>query len=328
MEKRKKLLHAWLKENLSATLEQMVALPGDASFRRYWRLHTAEGSYMLMDAPPGHETCMSSEPFVAIAHYFQQLGAHTPTIFASDIKCGFILLEDFGDQLFSQAVNAQNADLLYSQAMETLLKLQCERENKMRLPLYSAELLQKEMALFEQWFIKVHHQTSLTAAEKKSLSHQFKLLTETALLQPQVCVHRDYHCRNLMILANGQLGVLDFQDAVWGPVTYDLVSLLRDNYLEWPEEKVEKWLVYFYQQLLGHELISPKISLDEFRRWFDWMGLQRHLKCIGLFPRLYHRDQKDNYLQYMPLVMKNAQRVCGRYGEFTELGKLLTRWNF
>lgn len=306
----------WLKKQCACREVNLAALPGDASFRRYFRLQSERGNYMVMDAPPEKE---SSKSFVAIAQAWYKLGLNVPYIYEADLEQGFLLLTDFGDQLYLGALNARTASSLYQRAVDDLLTIQsCQSIAGWDLPTFdSAEYLQ-ELENFRVWFLQKHCGLDLTAAENAMLDELFAWLVQKALEQPQVCVHRDYHSRNLMVLPDAKVGILDFQDALWGPITYDLVSLLRDCYIDWPEDQVKIWALSYLQQLNASGLIAPQ-DPALFLQWFDWMGVQRHLKAIFIFARKFHRDQDDSYLQYIPRGLNYVKSLAGRYPELRGL---------
>lgn len=323
-DERLQLLADWVQEVLkTTTVGQLTPLVNDASFRRYFRLQLGDKRYVVMDAPPDKEDC---RPYAAIAKSFHRLGLNVPVIYAENYQLGFLLLTDFGDHLYLSKLNAQTAPQLYQSAMQSLLLLQsCKQIENYKLPKFDAQLYYREMALFRDWYLEKYLGVQLSAHELNILEKTYQHLIADALSQPQVCVHRDFHSRNLMIVEGQQQpGLLDFQDAVWGPVTYDLMSLLRDCYIDWPVQQVEAWVLAFQQQVLEAGIITEK-NPQQFLRWFDWIGLQRHLKCIGIFARLSQRDQKHSYLQYIPRIIRYAQRVCDRYPEFAELKPLLEK---
>jgi N-acetylmuramate 1-kinase len=300
----------------------------DASFRRYFRIlgHAVQGqhaSYIVMDAPPSHEDCA---PFIKVAGLFQHAGLNVPDVLEQDLAQGFLLLKDLGSTTYLAALQS-GADHrpLYADAMTTLVRLQAaSTANPTALPAYDAAKLKQEMVLFEEWFLIKHHNITLNDRERALLQVAIKLISDACTRQASVWVHRDYHCRNLMVTAIGNPGVLDFQDAVHGPYTYDLVSLLRDAYIDWPEEaQIELALSYWKKaQAAG---VPVPADFGELWRDFEWMGLQRHLKVLGIFARLYHRDGKDGYLKDIPLVMQYAQRVAQRYDGLGILVRLFDR---
>lgn len=314
------LLQDWIHRCFGNKAVEWLPLAGDASFRRYFRIKLPARSFVVMDAPPEKESC---QPFVSIAAAFRQLGLKTPEIHEMDLQNGFLLLSDFGDRLYLNELNKKTAPSLYQTAFDALFKiLTCQGIGNYSLPLFDAFLYQQEMGLFKDWFLEKQLGIFLNSEQESNLNEIFSILIKEALSQPQVCVHRDYHSRNLMVLENAEVGILDFQDAVWGPITYDLLSLLRDCYIDWPSSQVESWVFSFHQQALRLKLLEmddPKLFL----RWFDWVCLQRNLKCIGLFSRLNLRDHKPNYLQYTPRVINYARAICEKYKEFTALNEIL-----
>ena len=315
-------IHHWLSKECALTHYDLKPLAGDASFRRYFRVKLPEHSWVLMDAPPEKETSIA---FVAIARAFSAHGLNIPEIIVQNVEQGFILLKDFGDRLYFYALNEDTADTLYQQALVTATHLHsCPDVSGYPLPKFDIELYQRECALFIDWYCKGYLKIDLSAHEQRLLNTVFDRLIEMALSQPQVCVHRDYHSRNLFVLPDNQVGIIDFQDAVWGPVTYDAVSLLRDCYVAWPDNQVQKWLHQFQKMVLQAGLMGEE-DPQQFTRWFDWMGLQRHFKCLGIFARLYLRDGKSGYLQDIPRVLQYAQKVSSRYEEFADLHSLLQK---
>lgn len=308
-------LSTWLTQIFQHELFAIIPITGDASFRRYFRIQLADRSYIAMDAPPEKEDCA---PFITIATAFTGSSLRFPTIHTADMAQGFLLLSDFGDQQLLPLLNAQTVDDLYGLAIKTLQSMQKAATLK-DLPHFDEALFWREFDIFSDWYVKKNLQQHLSTDEMQLLRAQYQLLIDTAYAQPQVFVHRDYHSRNLMLCEDGEIGILDFQDAVIGPVTYDLVSLLRDCYIAWPLEKIEQWAFSFYQAQ------NISVNFSEFLRWFDWMGLQRHLKCLGIFSRLYYRDQKNGYLKDIPRVLSYAITVCERYPELHFLKGLLKR---
>ncbi|MFW5427440.1 MAG: aminoglycoside phosphotransferase family protein, partial [Methylophagaceae bacterium] len=295
---------------------QIEPASSDASFRRYFRVTIEDKTLILMDAPPAQE---DTQPFISIATFMHEHGVHVPTFSAYDIDAGFLLLSDFGNRAYLDELKEQSADSLYKAAIDSLISIQLLPLDKISLPKYDSDLLQREMSLFPEWFLGKH--LSIDAPE--FLTETFKLLTDSALEQAQVFVHRDYHSRNLMHTSENSPGIIDFQDAVIGPVTYDLVSLLRDCYIEWPDDKLAGWVKYYYLNAIENKILSNTISLEKFTQWFDWMGLQRHIKVLGIFARLNYRDGKSNYMNDLPLTLKYVRKVSAKYSEFTELSEFL-----
>ena len=309
---RREALCRWSARALQAGEVSLEPLAGDAGFRRYFRALT-EPSLIAVDSPPERT---NPGRFVAVADYLRRHGIHTPMVAAADVEHGFMLLEDLGDtQLLSQ-LNRDSVAGLYGEVLNELLCLQQIPAQDDLFPPYNRELLLTEMRILPEWLAEKMLGYTLTAADNQLLERTFKLLLDSAVEQPQVLVHRDYHSRNLMLRDGERPGVVDFQDAVWGPVTYDLVSLLRDCYVRWPREQVERWALCYAASAESAGVIG-QIPADTFLRWFDWMGLQRHIKVLGLFPRLCLRDGKKSYLPDLPLVIRYALEVAGRYPELT-----------
>lgn len=297
----------------------LLTVSGDASFRRYFRLPLTDASLIAVDAPPDKE---NSRPFVAIARALRAHGVQVPEVLAADFEQGFMLLEDFGDVLLRSRLNAGTADELYGQSLEALRHLlACDDVPGYSLPPYDRQRLMDEMSLLRDWFIARYLELPLTTEQHAVLGNAFALIADSVLEQPQVFVHRDYHSRNLMLLEGGEIGVIDFQDAVTGPITYDLVSLLRDAYVSWPEASVERWVREFAALLRT----DGRIQVDDtgFLRWFDWMGAQRHLKVVGIFARLSIRDGKHAYLDDIPLVFNYLLAEIRHHAELHALSELL-----
>ena len=322
-------LTAWL----NATLQQTFTLTtasADASFRRYFRVHLAdaylgENTLIAMDAPPQQEDCA---PFVKIAQLLLDAGLNAPKILAQDLTNGFLLLSDLGDTTYLSQLNAQRENIgqaqkLYSDATNALIKMQLASQAD-ALPAYDEALLTREMQLFPDWYIAKHLGVTLNAEQQAVLTNTFNLLNQNILAQGKVTVHRDYHSRNLMVTEANNPGVLDFQDAVYGAITYDLVSLLKDAYIEWDEEQIIDWAVRYWQPAKKAGLPVHE-DFSEFYRDFEWMGAQRHIKVLGIFARLSHRDGKDGYLKDMPLVMRYLRKVCERYVELRPMLRLLNQ---
>ncbi|WP_043319570.1 aminoglycoside phosphotransferase family protein [Microbulbifer sp. HZ11] len=285
-------------------------LSGDAGFRRYFRTDTTP-SLIAVDSPPG-KTNVSR--FVALADYLRRNGIHTPLVISADIEHGYMLLEDLGDTQLLRELDDDSVSGLYAEVMSELLCLQQISRQEGLFPPYNRELLHMEMRLLPEWLVGKLLQRELSEEENQLLERTFAHLLDSASSQPQVLVHRDYHSRNLMIRDGERPGVVDFQDAVWGPVTYDLASLLRDCYIRWPREQVENWALAYASTAMDAGVI-PQVNGKTFLRWFDWIGLQRHFKVLGLFPRLYLRDGKHGYLPDLPLVIRYTLEVCDKYEE-------------
>ncbi len=319
-DKRQMGLQRWLAD-LGRHYDSLVPISGDASFRRYFRLTQGRMSWIAMDAPPERE---SSAEFVDIANKLQAMGVNAPQVVSVDLQRGYLLLADLGGQHYLDALSPLSADKLYAAAMDTLERLQLGGgELAGQLPLYDEPLLQREMALFPEWLLSRHLQLEVDAGLDALLQECFAELTRSALEQPRVCVHRDYHSRNLMVVPGAPPGVLDFQDAVYGPITYDLVSLLKDAYIAWPQDQVTAW-AQAYRTRPALRGLTGDVSAEQWQRWFDLMGLQRHLKVAGIFARLWYRDGKGGYLKDIPRTVHYMVEVTARYGEFSGLHRLLT----
>lgn len=305
----------WLVDVIGPGPMEVTPASGDASFRRYFRIRRGERSWILMDAPPDREDC---RPFAQVGGLLEAAGVNVPRVEHMDLERGFMLLGDLGSTCYLDVLDETNADSLYGDAMETLLAIQ-EGVPAHSVPPYDRTLLESEMRLFPDWFLDRHLGMPADAARRRVLDRCFDLLCESALEQPRVFVHRDYHSRNLMLTPTRNPGVLDFQDAVCGAISYDLVSLLRDVYVRWPEARVDGWVASYHERATRRGLLE--VPLSSFRRWFDLMGVQRHLKVAGIFARLYHRDGKPAYLRDIPLTLDYLRTACTRY---PELGPLLT----
>jgi aminoglycoside/choline kinase family phosphotransferase len=326
MDQRQNALAQWAADQIEQLYHhsipaQMVTVSGDASFRRYFRIIYSENGvqkyWIAVDAPPEHE---NSRQFVDIANVWSSAGVKVPTVLAFDEAAGFMLLEDFGDVLLHPELTADAADGLYKSSIDSLIELQ-QLARTDNIPEYNRELLDREMALFPDWLCEKHLGLVFSTGEKAMLDHVFTTLANSALAQPQVMVHRDYHSRNLMVCkANSPshdedfIGIIDFQDAVYGPLTYDLVSLLKDCYIQWPREQVLGWLVYFKSS----NTQAASLNQAQFTRDFDLMGMQRHLKAAGIFARLSLRDGKHDYLNDVPRTCEYIVQTARLYPEFSE----------
>ena len=289
----------------------------DASFRRYFRARGTEGTAICMDAPPDKEDVTT---FIDITQRLHQAGVHAPQLHAQNLLDGFLLLEDLGSTPYLSRLSAETVKDLYADALSTLMLLQqAEADN---LPLYDDQRLRAEMDLMPQWFLKTHLGLSEHEIPYDLINNTFNALVDSALEQPSVFVHRDYHSRNLMLTPKYNPGVIDYQDAVLGPATYDLVSLLRDCYIVWPQQQVEWWVDCYRKEAILQGVIPP-IDQPTFMQWFDLMGVQRHIKVLGIFARLYHRDGKEAYLQDLPLVLSYVLKIGARHSETHELAQWL-----
>lgn len=313
---RLKLIKAWLPNVIGTTDYTISSASSDASFRRYFRVAFDKKTWIVMDAPPSQEEL---SPFVDIATFLYQHNIHVPEIMAINHEDGFLLLSDFGSSAYLDELNATTADSMYQSAIDSLLKIQkCPISNAIKLPTYDRNLLLQEMRLFPTWYLNEH----LDIATPEFLQTTFDLLISSALEQPNVVVHRDYHSRNLMHTVSNSPGIIDFQDAVIGPITYDLVSLLRDCYISWPQEKIDQWLNYYFSNAQDLGLIQ-NVSIEQFTKWFDLMGVQRHIKVLGIFCRLNYRDDKPNYIKDLPLTLHYVQQISAKYQELAELSNFL-----
>ena len=319
MDLRLEQLKVWLNDN-KVTYQDIAPASADASFRRYFRITDADKTFIVMDAPPEKEDCA---PFVKIAKLLLSYGLNVPEIIQQDLEQGFLLLSDLGNTVFLSKLNNNTVDDMYGSAMQSLLHMQ--KNEKPNLPAYDETLLRNELNLFPDWYLDKQLNVTLSEKQKEVLEQTFDSLIKNALEQPQVFVHRDYHSRNLMVNDKNSVvpGIIDFQDAVIGAVTYDLVSLLKDCYIDWPREKIEAWVKYFHSEAESLGIID-KVSFNDFLRWFDLMGLQRHLKVAGIFSRLKHRDGKTGYLKDIPRTMDYVVDVVKRYPEFKPLQALLS----
>lgn len=311
-------LTEWLQNLFPEQVIELAPASADASFRRYFRATFPDGeTRVIMDAPPQNEDC---RPFLHVARLFEKAGVHVPHVYAEDLDQGFLLLSDLGHVTYLQTLAPDNAHALYGAATEALLQIQlASRESE--LPPYDETLLRRELDLFPDWYLARHLNVALSEKQKEALEKVFRRILDNNLAQPRVYVHRDYHSRNLMFTAPNP-GILDFQDAVYGPITYDLVSLFRDAYIRWDEEQTMDWLIRYWEKARNAGL-PVHADFGEFYRDYEWMGVQRHLKVLGIFARLYHRDGKEGYLKDMPLVFEYLYRACARYIELKPLQVLL-----
>jgi N-acetylmuramate 1-kinase len=311
-------LRQWLEGTLGTSAFGLAPASGDASFRRYFRVTRPAGDTLIaMDAPPEKEDC---RPFLHAAALLARAGVHVPAVHAQDLSQGFLLLSDLGTTTYLQALDANSADRLYGDAIAALVRIQAASVPG-ALAEYGEPLLLTELRLFPDWYVARQLGRDLSPAQRTVLDRSFSLLLENNLSQPKVFVHRDYHSRNLMV-CDPCPGILDFQDAVYGPITYDLVSLLRDAYVEWDEERVLDWAIGYWKAARGAGLPVTQ-DFAAFYRDFEWMGAQRQLKVIGIFARLCYRDGKEAYLKDQPLVMRYLRRTCERYRELAPLAGLL-----
>ncbi|MBK6618809.1 MAG: phosphotransferase [Nitrosomonas sp.] len=315
-------LRAWLQTRYPDQALTLTPASSDASFRRYFRVTVNSETFIAMDAPPPQENCA---PFLHAAEVFSRAVVPVPGVFAYDLQQGFILLADLGDTTYLQALTAtpEKANVLYQNAIDVLIRLQ-QASAPAIFPAYDRALLMQELQLFPDWYLARHLGVSLNPEQKNMLNATFDRILDNNLAQPQVYVHRDYHSRNLMV-STPNPGVLDFQDAVYGPITYDLVSLLKDAYIWWEEEQILDWTILYWEKARKAGLPVAE-DFSTFYLDFEWMGIQRHLKVLGIFARLCHRDHKKVYLQDMPNVMRHLRKACERYRELHLLFNLLNEF--
>jgi aminoglycoside/choline kinase family phosphotransferase len=318
---RLQLLNNWLKTIYPEQSFTLLPASADASFRRYFRVFLPGQTLIAMDAPPQQEDC---QLFLYAANILKKASIHVPDIIAQNLEQGFLLLSDLGSLTYQSVLieEPERANYLYQDAIDVLIKLQ-KTSQKNIFPEYDRAMLSYELALFPKWYMVQHLQTVPNNDQKNTLKLVFKLILDHTLTQPQVFVHRDYHSRNLMV-STPNPGVIDFQDAVFGPITYDLVSLFKDAYIQWTEAQVLDWIICYWESA-RREGLPVASNFSHFFRDFEWMGVQRHLKVLGVFSRLYYRDQKDVYLQDIPMVMQYLQKTCERYRELHPLAKLLNQ---
>lgn len=314
-DERQAVLTGWLQEDCGLSDVVLVPMKGDASFRRYFRAKTRTGTHVVMDAPPPRENC---RPFVAISHALCARGLHAPAILAADINQGFLLLTDFGDETYLTGLTADNADGLYRRALSALAVLQgCRDVADWTIPLFGADWMWNEWEWFTEWF--AGKLVGIEMGDQRAwLDTCLAKIITSALEQPQVFMHRDFHSANLMVLPDHQVGILDFQDAFIGPVTYDLVSLLRDCYIAWPEEQVMTWVHLYVDQLIALGVLTAS-DRAQFIRWFDWMGMERHLKALFTFSRKAIRDSQPHYLRHVPRALHYLITVSAKYDEMKPL---------
>jgi len=318
------LLQQWLERDLGLRQYSIAPASADASFRRYFRVtRPGEEPLIVMDAPPGKEDV---GPYVLIAGMLQEFGVNAPRVLQRSVADGFLLLTDLGTTMYlPELAKPGLADPLYGDALAALVQIQSRGDAASRqLPPYDAKFLRFEMSLFPDWLLQRHLELELTAREAGVLEQAMDALVANSLEQPQVFVHRDYHSRNLMVCPGANPGILDFQDAMRGAITYDLVSLLRDSYVAWPQERVVGWALQYRRQAASAGLDTGRDDAG-FLRWFDLMGVQRQLKVGGIFARLCHRDGKPGYLADIPRTLQYAVHACARHADFVELGELIAR---
>jgi aminoglycoside/choline kinase family phosphotransferase len=317
-------LRNWLKglePSWQLDLPTLTPASADASFRRYFRIESKNPDFrtlIVMDAPPQHEPL---DAFIKVDLLLENAGLNVPKILEQNLAEGFLLINDLGTKTYLAELNNESADRLYKDATHALVQMQLASKPNV-LPDYDEALLQRELDLLPEWYLQKHLQIKLTDLQTSQIKQAFELIIQNNLAQAKVYVHRDYHSRNLMVTEKNNPGVIDFQDAVYGPITYDVSSLWRDAYIAWPEERVIDWVIKFWEEGRQTGLPMPT-DFGQFYRDFEWMGLQRHLKVLGIFARLFHRDGKDGYLKDIPLVLEYAIATANRYIELKPLARIL-----
>lgn len=312
---RQQQLHMWINQNTDFDCQSLEIVAGDAGFRRYFRFVHHEQSIIAVDAPPKSE---DTGQYIAVAQSYREKGIQVPEIYAYDLAKGFYLQQDFGHRLFSDILTVDSSDLLYPKALANIPIIQrCLSTEKGPLPVFNDAFIDRELSLFTDWLLGKYLQLRLTDAEENMLIKVFIELKNTCLIQPKAGIHRDYHSRNLMLLENDEIGVIDFQDAVVGPITYDAVSLLRDSYQDWPKVKVLQWLQNW------HAEYYVQYPWAEFKMWFDCVGMQRHIKIAGIFARLCIRDNKPSFLADIPHTLDYLIDEASQYPEYSEFASFV-----
>ena len=313
---RQQQLHIWINQNTDFDCQSLEIVSGDAGFRRYFRFIHHEQSIIAVDAPPESE---DTSQYIAVAQSYREKGIKVPAIYAYDLIQGFYLQQDFGHQLFSDILTVDSSNLLYSKALATIPLIQsCLSTEKQPLPAFDGAFIDRELCLFTDWLLDKYLQLFLTDAEAHMLNEVFDAVKKSCLIQPMVGMHRDYHSRNLMLLEGDEIGVIDFQDAVVGPITYDAVSLLRDSYQDWPPEKVLEWLQNWHAEYYA------QYPWAEFKKWFDNVGMQRHIKIAGIFARLCIRDNKPSFLSDIPHTLGYLIDEASQYPEYSEFASFVS----
>ncbi len=318
MSERFESLQNWLIEIFKTSDFNLKPASEDASFRYYYRLSIDHKTYIVMDAPPEQEDC---EPFIKVNRILSECRVNVPIIHNMDLAQGFLLLSDFGNDHYLNKLDHTNADQLYTDAIRTIITMQLDADTAQLDP-YDDTLLRREMHLFTDWLLAKHLKIELNNDQTKAIETIFNLLEQNALEQPQVFVHRDFHSRNLMLTEVNNPGVIDYQDAVVGPVSYDLMSLLKDCYIKWPRDEVNVWVDFYLNERLARDA-GLDVGRDQFQRWFDFMGVQRHLKASGIFARLSHRDGKHGFLKDVPRTLSYIVDLKQTYQELVPLCRLI-----
>lgn len=324
------MLAKWVTKIFQSSNITLEKLSGDAGFRQYARFSVKDESYICVDAPPKYSNNMA---FVAIANLFNEHEIAAPQVFECQKDEGFMCISDLGNELFSNSLTLDNMGTQYQLAIDELLKIARlpVEFSGYQLPVYDEAFLRLELSIFKEWLLESHLKISLSPSDSIALERCFEILIDSALEQPQVFMHRDYHSRNIMTLSDGNIGIIDFQDAVKGPITYDIVSLLRDCYVKWPTKNVNELFDYFLKNIPSEFITDKGLNIKEdiesnkpqWKKWFDLMGVQRHVKASGIFARLHYRDQKSGYLKDIPLTLSYIVDICQQYEELTFLAKLV-----
>jgi N-acetylmuramate 1-kinase len=310
---------AWTRQVLGDETLTLESASADASFRSYWRTHHEGRSWIVMDSPPAQE---DPRPWLAIGKRLSDAGLHVPSVHATDLQQGFLLIEDLGNALYLPALNDATADTLYSDAMLALLRMQTHMDFS-DLPPFDHDVLLRGLQVMPEWFLGRHLQHAPDRTEQQVLDNAFSIVIDNALEQPRCFVHRDFHSRNLLIVDDNSPGVIDFQGALAGPVTYDLASLLRDAYIAWPHERVEAWVESYRLRLIDARIIDASVDRARFLRWFDLTGLHRHIRVLGQFYRLWYRDGKPGYLADVPRIYHYVVSIARKYPELHDFASLL-----
>jgi len=312
---------AWTRTSLGNPALILEPASADASFRSYWRTHHDGRSWIVMDSPPAQE---DPRPWLKIGQQLAAAGLHVPAVYDKDLQQGFLLIEDLGTQLYLPALNENTADALYGDALDALLRMQSRMDYR-DLPPFDRHVLISGLEIMPEWFLGRHLGHKPDCGEWEVLEAAFSVIIRNALEQPRCFVHRDFHSRNLLIVPHNSPGIIDFQGALAGPITYDLASLLRDGYIAWPRERVEAWVESYRRKLIDAQLIAADVDAKQFLRWFDLTGLHRHVRVLGQFYRLWYRDGKPGYLADVPRVYHYVSSVARSYAELAEFAALIER---
>jgi N-acetylmuramate 1-kinase len=312
---------AWTRASLGNPSLTLEPASSDASFRSYWRTHHDGRSWIVMDSPPTQE---DPRPWLVIGEQLAAAGLHVPTVYDKDLEQGFLLIEDLGSHLYLPALNETTADALYGDAMDALLRMQSRMDHR-DLPPFDRDLMMRGLEIMPEWFLGRHLGHKPDAGEQNVLEAAFSVIIRNAQEQPRCFVHRDYHSRNLLIVDQNNPGVIDFQGALSGPITYDLASLLRDGYIAWPRERVEAWVESYRRKLMDAHLLGADVDAKQFLRWFDLTGMHRHVRVLGQFYRLWYRDGKPGYLADVPRVYHYVISVARSYPELADFVALIER---